>query len=111
MKRKMKRQSKKRRPKGKREAVSVGLTPNQVDHALKHILTSTLALYVLGNSQKPTSVVIKDLMDLEVKAAHLVGLVMQLQVEKIHHSDLKSALAGVFSFIPFPARKPAQSFT
>ena len=80
-----------------------GLTHEQIEDALRHILVSTLALYTLKNAKRPISTVIRELMDMECKASQLVGLILQLQAQNMRPRDLQGTLAGVLSFIPSAA--------
>jgi hypothetical protein len=77
------------------------LTERQIEQALQHVLTSTLALYVLNKSSKPVSRVVQDLVEVQFNSAQLIGMILKLQSVKMNDIDLDNALAGVFSFIPF----------
>ncbi len=88
------------------------LTPSQLSSALNHLLTSTLALYIVHKAQKPTSAVIADLVRIEMKAGELAGMLMQLQSQNLNAVELEGVLAGAFSFIPYGAsqrHKPNKS--
>ena len=86
------------------------LTQKQIEQALQHVLTITLAIYVLNKSSKPISHVISDLTDIQFNAAQLLGFVMKLQNSKISRIDLDNTLTGIFSFIPFSDRENSQKF-
>lgn len=86
------------------------LTSKQLEQALHHVLTSTLALYVLNKSSKPISRVINDLTDIQFNAAQLIGLLLNLQKNKMSRIDLDNTLTGIFSFIPFSDREDPQKF-
>jgi hypothetical protein len=91
--------------KSKRGSARRALTTAQVESALRHILTSTLALYVLHNARKPIAQAVENLTDMELRAGHLVGLVLRLRAENLKTTDLKGTLAAAFSYIPIPSRR------
>jgi hypothetical protein len=83
------------------------LSPEQLEQALQHVLTSTLAIYVLNRSTRPISKVVRELTDIQFNAAQLIGFILNLQSKGMSRPEMNNALAGVFSFIPFRgARKP-----
>ncbi len=99
----------KKRAKSKSQLrMNKNLTQKQIEQALQHVLTSTLAIYVLNKSSKPISRVISDLTDIQFNAAQLLGFVMNLQNSKMSRIDLDNTLTGIFSFIQFPDRVDSQ---
>lgn len=73
------------------------------------IMAQSLALEIIKNSQRPTSELIAELLDIECQTGKFVGDVLQNVGGKHQVSvDLKGVLAGAVSFIPMnPFRKRA----
>ena len=72
------------------------------ERLVKSILSATLALHILRSSRKPTSQLTRELLDIEFDVGRFVGMAMQTK-----ERNLKGALAGAVSFIPFPAKSPS----
>lgn len=84
-------------------------TLRQIESRLmKNILGNSLALEIIRNSQKPTSELIAELIEIEARVGEFVGETLQQTAAKHKGKiDLKGALAGALSFMPIraPLRK------
>ena len=84
-------------------------TLRQIESRLmKNILGNSLALEIIRNSQKPTSEIIAELIEIEARVGEFVGETLQQTAAKHKGKiDLKGALAGALSFMPIraPLRK------
>lgn len=69
---------------------------------MRSVLSGTLALHVLRNTRKPVSLLVKELMDIEMEVGQFVGAAMQMHAETLKASKLRGMLAGALSFIPIP---------
>ena len=78
-------------------------TLQQIESRLmKNILAQSLALEIIRNSQKPSSELISELIDIEAAVGEFVGQALQQSTAKHKNKiDLKGALAGALSFVPF----------
>lgn len=83
-----------------REAITI----QQLSMLLKH----SLAAYVQARAKEPISVVLEDLFEIEFEAAALVDI---SKVGETKNTNLRGALASVFSAIPFRLNKQIRDVT
>lgn len=70
---------------------------------MKNILAQSLALEVVRNSDKSTSQLLSELMEIEMRVGEFVGEALkQATTQHKNKVDLRGALAGALSFIPIP---------
>ncbi len=75
---------------------------------MKSILAQSLALEIIRNSQKPTSELLSELLEVEVRVGEFVGdALREAAIQNKNKIDVRGALAGALSFVPFapPSRQ------
>lgn len=83
-----------------------GLSLFQIEERLeKSILKATLVLYILKNLGKPTSKVIRDLLQMEIEVGKFIGQAREMNTEQIEALFEEGFLASTLSFIPKRSRK------
>lgn len=81
----------------------------QIEEGLvKSILSGTLALHILRSSRKPTSKLVRELLDIDVEVGRFVGQALQMHAEHIKVAIPNGALASALSFIPIPSGEPVE---
>lgn len=75
---------------------------------LSMLLKLSLAAYVQARAKEPISVVMEDLFEIEFEAAALVDI---SKVGETKNTNLRGALASVFSAIPFRLNKQIRDVT
>jgi len=68
---------------------------------IKNILVQSLAVEIIRNSQKPSSELLKELINIETQAGNFVGQAFMEAGSEPGEVDLKGVLASALSFIPF----------
>lgn len=101
----IKRQKKKATKKSNAIVRSDFLTLEQIQDRLTNtMLASGLALKVLKNIRKPTSLLIQELLDIEFQVGHFVGESMKIHAAQMIAPNLSGALANVLSTVSVGGR-------
>ncbi|MBX3032965.1 MAG: hypothetical protein KF865_03505 [Bdellovibrionaceae bacterium] len=76
----------------------------------KNILAQSLALHVIRHSQKPTSKLIEELMNIEARVGDFLGKALEEIGGKTSSAvDMRGTLAGVLALIPMKRMRPRPS--
>ena len=76
------------------------------------LLTQALALKILKNSSKPASVLLRELIDIEVEVGRFIGSTLTAGAGKGPESNYTGALSGALSFVSSfngKPRRPSES--
>lgn len=69
------------------------------ERLVKSVLSNALALHILRSSQKPTSKLVDELLEIEIQVGQFVGHAMQMHIENLKASNMEGMLANALSFV------------